>query len=260
MKLTKLHLFLLIIVVLLLSTLGFSIKEYFEGSGGSHSHTEEEKSSGSGSTSKKAHTHKITIGDSELLNHSSDRVFGRSSKNPASLDPNPALEGGSTYDPFRNSDTTDPLNDNDYSKTIAGLEDIVVPGRGNGVNRHHDDNGEHMPGAHMSGADNSSKTTKSKLQEKIEKQERKMATDAGVDMSKYILKSEIVPPVCPKCPDSKTCPALARQKPCPACPPCGRCPEPAFECKKVPNYSAISAANAGNLLPMPRLNSFASFN
>jgi len=30
MKLTKLHLFLLIIVVLLLSTLGFSIKEYFE--------------------------------------------------------------------------------------------------------------------------------------------------------------------------------------------------------------------------------------
>ena len=30
MKLTKLHLFLMIIVVLLLSTLGFSIKEYFE--------------------------------------------------------------------------------------------------------------------------------------------------------------------------------------------------------------------------------------
>ena len=34
MKLTKLHLFLLIIVVLLLSTLGFSIKEYFESSNG----------------------------------------------------------------------------------------------------------------------------------------------------------------------------------------------------------------------------------
>ena len=212
----------------------------------------------------------------QLLNHSSDRVFGRSSKNPASLDPNPALEGGSTYDPFRNSDTTDPLNDNDYSKTIAGLEDIVVPGRGNGVNRHHDDNGEHMPGAHMSGADNSSKTTKSKLQEKIEKQERKMATDAGVDMSKYILKSEIVPPVCPKCPDSKTCPALARQKPCPACPPCGRCPEPAFECKKVPNYEGgdssmfptnmfgpattpSSVEEDDDSAPQPYLNSFAQF-
>ena len=251
MKLTKLHLFLLIIVVLLLSTLGFSIKEYFEGSGGSHSHKEEE-SSGNGSTSKKAHTHKITIGDSDTPQHITDRVEGR---NPASLDPNPALEGGSTYDPFRNSDTTDPLNDNDYSKTIAGLEDLVVPGRGNGVNRHHDDNGEHAPGSH-----GSSKGSTSKLEQQIAAKERKTATDAGVDMSKYILKSEIVPPVCPKCPDSKTCPALARQKPCPACPPCGRCPEPAFECKKVPNYSAISAANAGNLLPMPRLNSFAQFN
>ena len=56
-----------------------------------------------------------------------------------------------------------------------------------------------------------------------------MAEDAGVDMSKYILKSEVVPPVCPKCPDSRTCP---RQKPCPPCAPCARCPEPAFECKK----------------------------
>ena len=256
MKLTKLHLFLLIIVVLLLSTLGFSIKEYFEGAGGSHSHKEEEEGSSGSRTGKKEHTHKITIGDSELLKHSSDRVFGKkSSKNPASLDPNPALKGGTTYDPFKNSDTTDPLNDNDYSKTIAGLEDLVVPGRGSGLNRHHDDDGNHTPGAH-----GTSKGTKSKLQQKLETEERKSATDAGVDMSKYILKSEIVPPVCPKCPDSKTCPALARQKPCPACPPCGRCPEPAFECKKVPNYSAISASNAGNLLPMPRLNSFAQFN
>lgn len=51
----------------------------------------------------------------------------------------------------------------------------------------------------------------------------------------YILKSEIVPPVCPACPSTSVCP---REKPCPACPPCGRCPEPAFECKKVPNYQA----------------------
>ena len=41
---------------------------------------------------------------------------------------------------------------------------------------------------------------------------------------------------------------------------CARCPEPAFECKKVPNYSAISASNAGGILPLPRLNSFAQFN
>ena len=224
MKLTKLHLFLLIIVVLLLSTLGFSVKEYFE----------------SGSPDESS-----SIKD--LLKHSKDKALGRSANNPASLDPNPSLEGGSTYDPFRNSDTTDPLNDNDYSKTIAGLEDLVVPGRGNGVNRHHGDDGKHIQGAHES----SKGTRKSKLQQQV---------DTDIDMSKYILKSEIVPPVCPKCPDSKTCPALSRQKPCPSCPPCGRCPEPAFECKKVPNYSAISASNASNLLPMPRLNSFAQFN
>lgn len=69
----------------------------------------------------------------------------------------------------------------------------------------------------------------------------------------YILKSKIVPPVCPKCPESGTCP---RQKPCPPCQPCARCPEPAFECKKVPNYNV---SNVNNELPMPMLNSFADF-
>ena len=50
----------------------------------------------------------------------------------------------------------------------------------------------------------------------------------------YILKSQVVPPVCPACPSSSVCP---RQEPCPPCPACARCPEQAFECKKVPNYS-----------------------
>ena len=68
----------------------------------------------------------------------------------------------------------------------------------------------------------------------------------------YILKSEIVPPVCPACPTSGTIP---RQKPCPACPACARCPEPSFECKKVPNYSAIN----NDFLPTPILNDFSQF-
>jgi hypothetical protein len=79
----------------------------------------------------------------------------------------------------------------------------------------------------------------------------------------YIKKSEIVPPVCPKCPDSTACP---RQKACPPCVPCGRCPEPSFECKKVPNYSSAHNSmlpSAGILqeggLPLPRLNSFSHF-
>jgi hypothetical protein len=79
----------------------------------------------------------------------------------------------------------------------------------------------------------------------------------------YIKKSEIVPPVCPKCPDATVCP---REKECSPCPPCGRCPEPAFECKKVPNYSSAHNSmlpSAGVLreegLPLPRLNSFNKF-
>lgn len=68
----------------------------------------------------------------------------------------------------------------------------------------------------------------------------------------YILKSEIVPPVCPKCPDQATCP---REKPCPACPPCARCPEPAFTCKKVPNYTSRNQTE----LPLPMLNTFSAF-
>ena len=52
----------------------------------------------------------------------------------------------------------------------------------------------------------------------------------------YILKSQVVPPVCPVCPVGAACP---RQEKCPPCPACARCPEPSFECKKVPNYNAV---------------------
>lgn len=68
----------------------------------------------------------------------------------------------------------------------------------------------------------------------------------------YILKSEIVPPVCPACPVSSACP---REEPCPACPACARCPEPSFECKKVPNYNTIN----DSYLPIPMLNDFSKF-
>ena len=68
----------------------------------------------------------------------------------------------------------------------------------------------------------------------------------------YILKSQVVPPVCPVCPSSSVCP---RQTPCQPCPPCARCPEPAFDCKKVPNY----ASSNDNYLPRPVMNDFSQF-
>lgn len=69
----------------------------------------------------------------------------------------------------------------------------------------------------------------------------------------YILKSEVVPPVCPACPT--VCTKSSEEKKCPPCPPCARCPEPSFECKKVPNYNAAN----NDYLPVPILNDFSTF-
>ena len=71
----------------------------------------------------------------------------------------------------------------------------------------------------------------------------------------YIKKSEIVPPVCPKCPDINSGTGGGSAKKCPPCPACARCPEPAFECKKVPNYSAVN----NNAMPRPVLADFSQF-
>lgn len=73
------------------------------------------------------------------------------------------------------------------------------------------------------------------------------------DEDLYILKSQVVPPVCPKCPDVEVCPKENNK--CPPCPACARCPEPAFECKKVPNYKR----KEDNYLPMPILSDFSQF-
>jgi hypothetical protein len=72
----------------------------------------------------------------------------------------------------------------------------------------------------------------------------------------YILKSSIVPPVCPVCPAVR-CNNHKNSTPakCPPCPPCSRCPEPSFECKKVPNYSMTD----NNALPRPVMSSFSQF-
>ena len=70
----------------------------------------------------------------------------------------------------------------------------------------------------------------------------------------WVPKSNIVPPVCPKCPtvvnidkcggdDSK----------CPPCPPCGRCPKPEFECKKVPIYQGDSRRRVMPFLNNPSM-------
>jgi hypothetical protein len=72
----------------------------------------------------------------------------------------------------------------------------------------------------------------------------------------YILKSQVVPPVCPACPEPIVqCPNNFDVTKCPPCPACQRCSEPSFECKKVPNYNAFNP----DTMPIPVLNDFSSF-
>ena len=60
----------------------------------------------------------------------------------------------------------------------------------------------------------------------------------------YILKSQVVPPVCPRCPT--ICAGKNTKETCPPCPSCARCPESTdFTCKKVPDYSTSTAGSTG---------------
>lgn len=73
------------------------------------------------------------------------------------------------------------------------------------------------------------------------------------DSDLYILKSQVVPPVCPRCPE----PVVIEKKDCPPCPACERCPEPTYKCEMVPNYE--SGASDGTEMPRPFLNDFSEF-
>jgi len=83
------------------------------------------------------------------------------------------------------------------------------------------------------------------------------------DQDRYMLKTQFVPPVYPVGshyenygPEGEgRAGSCEKKKEYPPCPPCARCPEPSFECKKVPKYDAMDDSQK----PMPVLNNFASF-
>lgn len=78
-----------------------------------------------------------------------------------------------------------------------------------------------------------------------EKEKEKIPED-NVSKSDYISTLMPIDPV----------PSTTLSCPTPApCPPCGRCPEPSFECKKVPNYASTNSEH----LPMPVLSDFSQF-
>ena len=72
----------------------------------------------------------------------------------------------------------------------------------------------------------------------------------------YILKSQVVPPVCAVCPNPIVkCPDSTDVTKCPACPACMRCQESPYECKKVPTYKSFNQ----DFMPVPVLSDFSSF-
>jgi hypothetical protein len=71
----------------------------------------------------------------------------------------------------------------------------------------------------------------------------------------YILKSQVVPPVCPPSTIVYETTGEFDVTKCPPCPPPARCPEPNFSCQKVPNYKAFNP----DTMPIPVLSDFSSF-
>ena len=82
---------------------------------------------------------------------------------------------------------------------------------------------------------------KDKEKEKDKSDKEKDKSDKEKDKSCNCLSSN--PGFCPSCPEPAPCPA------------CARCPEPAFECQKVPSYGTTNS----EYLPKPVLADFSQF-
>tara|TARA_B100000795_G_scaffold267496_1_gene252435 strand:- start:8146 stop:8805 length:660 start_codon:yes stop_codon:yes gene_type:complete len=215
-KLTKLHLFLILLTVLISSSLGIKV---LEGMGIIEGMTDENASSGANSG--------IDYSDKPLV------------ENPTKP------SDGEKHNPFNNADELSLIEDENVE---GDFEDTTF-----------------NPDVRVTFQD--SNPSNKKLSYGAKSGISKNQIPPGQEHL-YILKSQMVPPNCPKCPDVK-----GRKGDCPKVPPCPapqRCPEPAFTCKKVPNYSA---ANVDSILPggsldgngagagtaEPVLNSFAAF-
>lgn len=145
------------------------------------------------------------------------------------------------WDPNRSSNYVDSWRHHDWA---GGNSDSWTP-------KHHDDDDDHHHHRHHHDRHYGDRWRHRRRDEEErqwrrrrrqhERERRRHTRQKAADEAekarddRYILKSEIVPPVCPRCPESATCP---REKPCPPCPSCPRCPEPAFKCEKVPNYGS----------------------
>jgi hypothetical protein len=154
---------------------------------------------------------------------------------------------------YYNNDGYNNVDVDTYYGPAGGSATTVTGPGGNTAGAYTSPYGNTYTGNTYNGATNSSGTYNNSLPPGIPRNQ----IPAGQE-DLYILKSQVVPPVCPapivKC-DSNNGNGDFDVSKCPACEPCGRCPEPAFDCKRVPNYKAFNQ----DYMPVPVLNDFGSF-
>ena len=263
MKLTKLHVFLILLVALTLCyTLGMCNKEGFKGSsktpdnfvrnpvGETYRHGYSDYYANEDDANVSATNESKGLPDfyRNKYYNPNDRSHGGSRRmydNSVNNDNNDEMNGGDENDPsdmitssFKHTKYNKAYNTSSRrEKTNNNMYDSVSQGAMNGsmYSNSGSDSSNGSNGSNGSdGSDGSNGITRDQI------------PNGQEDL--YILKSQIVAPVCPACPPPPAIKCDSIGKKCPPCPPCARCPEPAFECKKVPNYSSSSLMGQ---LPIP---------
>ena len=272
MKLTKLHVFLILLVALTLCyTLGMCYKEGFESSS---------KTSDNFVRHPKGETYRD--GYSDYYANEDDANVSATNKSKGLPDsyrnkyynPRDRAHGGSDRR-YNNNDNNDNNNNNNNDNTYDNDEmnggdendpsDMITSSfkhtkynkAYNASSRREKTNNNGydsvsqgaMNGSMYSNSDLSSGSGSDTSPDSSNGLTRDQITNGQEDM--YILKSQVIAPVCPACPAFPpiNCDKLINGgKKCPPCPSCARCPEPAFECKKVPNYGSSSLMGQ---LPLP---------
>ena len=219
MKLTKIHIFLILLLALVLcSTLGMCYNQGLEGFTSGSDDKRYYKSYSDYNTQKNDDSvRSVNHSDSNSSNYN----------NPFYNKANWNSDNDSSSMNTKNPKYSDYRNDADSNVKIIdrlGIFDSVAKGN-------------------MNGSMYSIKETVTKDNEGVPKSRIPPGQE-----NLYILKSEIVPPICPACPNVNCNNSSNSDKKCQPCPPCARCPEPSFECKKVPNYNSRGLMNQ---LPIP---------
>jgi hypothetical protein len=228
MKLTKIHIFLILLLALVLcSTLGMCANQGLEGfSNRSDDKRSYDTYSDYNTQKNDDNIRSVNHSDNKSSNYNNP-FYNKANWNRDKDDLNAGDDNDRSSMNTKNPKYSDYRNEADSNVKIIdrlGIFDSVAKGN-------------------MNGAMYSIKETVTK-------------DDQGVPKSRippgqenlYILKSEIVPPICPACPNVNCNNSSNSEKKCQPCPPCARCPEPSFECKKVPNYNSRGLMNQ---LPIP---------